>query len=477
MCSPLPLTFYYRWDTLGFVASCAVGAIVVWHFHEQTQLPPSKQWLFVCTLLAALVYFVAIRSVSRVYQSKKLWLKLSVIAGCFAVALFSFWQSNTLRWHLLRHNKLIGTPAYYLFARPIGAVEGGLRAGSESRSTVTLDRTAIALRTPPQTRPATNIVFVMVDTLRADSLEIYGGPADLMPHMNQVAEDSLIFTDVLANSSWTKPSVASMFTGLVPEQHGVLDWNDALSPEHETLAEILRTLGYRGAAFVTNLVAVNRDGGFDQGFEHFYEIGEENAQGYARGEAVTEAVTDFLASPPLEERAGTGSVRFLYLHYLDPHKPYLSGGRDSFISATARHAYNEELRYLDEELGKLYRLLRSELAGPTFVLFTSDHGEELGDHNGDYRPHGHSLYSELVSIPVILTTPDATTGLINAQLEGRDIFELLLKLAASPNMNVSIWAGERSRQTRYVSSYLTGEFPLDRPYLRQVLTRGVERDG
>ena len=61
------------------------------------------------------------------------------------------------------------------------------------------------------------------------------GPADLMPHMNQVAEDSLIFTDVLANSSWTKPSVASMFTGLVPEQHGVLDWNDALSPEHETL--------------------------------------------------------------------------------------------------------------------------------------------------------------------------------------------------------------------------------------------------
>ena len=155
----------------------------------------------------------------------------------------------------------------------------------------------------------------------------------------------------------------------------------------------------------------------------------------------------------------------------------MSGGRDSFISATARHAYNEELRYLDEELGKLYRLLRSELAGPTFVLFTSDHGEELGDHNGDYRPHGHSLYSELVSIPVILTTPDATTGLINAQLEGRDIFELLLKLAASPNMNVSIWAGERSRQTRYVSSYLTGEFPLDRPYLRQVLTRGVKRDG
>ena len=67
---------------------------------------------------------------------------------------------------------------------------------------------------------------------------------------------------------------------------------------------------------MTNLVAVNRDGGFDQGFEHFYEIGEENAQGYARGEAVTEAVTDFLASPPLEERAGTGSVRFLYLHYL-----------------------------------------------------------------------------------------------------------------------------------------------------------------
>lgn len=82
------------------------------------------------------------------------------------------------------------------------------------------------------------IVFILIDTLRRDSLSAYGGNQNLMPKLNAIAKESVVFEDVLANASWTKASVGSMFTGLYQEFHGAVGREDILGPANRTLAEI-----------------------------------------------------------------------------------------------------------------------------------------------------------------------------------------------------------------------------------------------
>jgi len=236
---------------------------------------------------------------------------------------------------------------------------------------------------------APNIIFVLADTLRADSLAAYGGSPDLMPNLNRLAAQSFVFGDVMANASWTRPSVASFFTGLPQELHGAVDRRHALPPERFTIAEALREAGYRTAAFVSNFGAVSRDAGFDQGFDSFEEVKDPRTP-YARAEVVNRAVASWLARSARGDRAG--SPVFLYIHYLDPHLPYLSGcdgGCSAHTHAQARRSYEKQLRYLDDQLRWVTQDLAARLAGRTVLLVTSDHGEEFGEHGE--RGHGHSL--------------------------------------------------------------------------------------
>jgi arylsulfatase A-like enzyme len=316
-------------------------------------------------------------------------------------------------------------------------------------------------------------VFVLVDTLRADGLAAYGGPPDLMPELNAIAAQSLVFQNVLANATWTRPSVASLFTGLLPEEHGAVDRSDALPHDRVTLAEVLSERGYATAAFVSNFGAVGRSSGFAQGFQEFREITSPAMK--PRAEQVNREVADWLARR--RQRGETDAPAFLYIHYLDPHAPYLAGGPSApKVRRRARQAYLAELRYFDAHVPRLFDLIDHELGGPTFVFLTSDHGAEFGEHGEG--GHGHSLYPEVLHLPALLRTPGAEAGTIAEALEERDFFDLLLRLAGSPPLDVRAWARDAARGTRYASIYgTTTLYGIQRPYLREVAMRAVEQDG
>jgi arylsulfatase A-like enzyme len=452
---------------LGLVAGIGVGALLVWHFREGFHAPVRKEWFAAWSVGVGVVLFLIVVRFDRGVRALA-----PLLAGAGALALMSaglvatFEGGGLERWRLLRHHKLLGTPAYYLLAEPVGSVRSELWAARSSAGEA-LPAPAI----PPdaagggEERP--NLVFVLVDTLRADGLSVYGGPPERMPELNAIAARSLVFENVLANASWTRPSVASLFTGLLPEEHGAVDRGDALPHDRTTLAEVLSERGYATAAFVSNYGAVGRSSGFHQGFEVFREIPSPVSK--PRAEQVNGEVADWL-----EQRSARADARsaFVYIHYLDPHRPYLSGGSDR----SGREGYLAELRYFDAHARRLFDLLDARLDGPTFVFLISDHGTEFGEHGEG--GHGHSLYPELLHLPAILRTPNGDTGTIPQALEARDFFDLLLRLASSPALDVRAWAQQAARATRYASIYgTTTLFGFQRPYLREVAMRAVEQDG
>ncbi len=137
------------------------------------------------------------------------------------------------------------------------------------------------------------------------------------------------------------------------------------------------------------------------------------------------------------------------------------------------HGYLAELRYLDSYIGELLEILQEALPAPTYVMITSDHGEEFGEHGE--QGHGHSLYREVLWIPVIVNLAEDQFRLLEARLEARDFFDLTLDLSTSANLDVARWAESRARDQRYASVYLTTNMALHRPYLREVCMRGIEK--
>lgn len=455
---------------LGLLASLAVGGALVWHLREQTSIALRLPGFSVATAAVGLAFFSTLRRRSRAGSMRWMAASLAGTATLGLLALIGFYSaSNVFRWHLLRHSKLLGTPAYYLLADRVEAVRADLWAQRERPGAARPPSLPPVNQAFPESRPP-HIVFIMIDTLRADALAAYGGDVSTMPFLNRLAEESLVFTDVIANSSWTRPSVASFFTGLLPEEHGAVDRRYRLPENRLTLAEAVRASGYETAAFVANFGAVGRESGFAQGFDRFDQLrGAEPP--YARAEEVNTAVRTWLASR--SEGDGDRPV-FLYVHYLDPHAPYLSGDPSSVAPDPVSAGYQAELQYVDRALEELLKAVDAHLPGAV-VFVTSDHGEEFGEH-GEFG-HGRSLYREVIRIPVIVRTARDQVGTVPAELEARDFFDLLARMARTPDVDPVAWAEKRRRRRRYTSIYSTSPSAAHRPYLGRVCMRGVEENG
>ncbi len=450
-------------------AALGLAAVSVWHLREQTWLPYSRQAFVSSVVVTAVVLVPLLRALAPSTRRRTLRASLAAAAALVIALLGAYFGSNQLRWHLLLHNKLMGTPTFLALGRPAGDVRSALW-DSRSGSGILPPAIRAPARSVPVPGASPDVVFVLIDTLRADALALHGGAPDLMPGLNRLAERSLVFEDLRANASWTKSSVASFFTGLLPEEHGAVDHPDRLRGEWTALAEVFADLGYRTAAFVTNYGNVGRATGFDQGFEEFYELKRDGAV-YTRAEGVNAAVNQWIGRAGL---AAPGRAPFfLYVHYLDPHLPYLSGPGWSPIHARAREAYDAELRYVDRAVSELVDRLLAALGSGTFVFVTSDHGEEFGDHGE--RDHGHSLYPEQLHLPAILLTPAGRHERIGARLEARDFFDLLAEIARGDSLDVVSWSRARSRSIRYASQYVSRPATaLHRPQLRDTVMRSVE---
>ena len=257
-------------------------------------------------------------------------------------------------------------------------------------------------------RPRPNIVIFLADTLRADHLGLYGHPCGTSPRLDEFAREAVTFDQAWSVSSWTGPAVASLFTGLGPEAHGVHGLDIRLVDSVLTLAESLSAGGYRTAAFVGNEL-LDPGRGFAQGFETWNGRTPLAVYG-ARPQSVVDHALRWLDS--------NTEPFFLYVHTLDPHGPYDPAPEHRILFAVHDHpgddplprmrgqraAYEGEIHEADAAFGAFVDSLRTRgLLDRSLVAFTADHGEEFDDHGR--RGHGHTLYPELVRVPLVLRLP------------------------------------------------------------------------
>ena len=274
------------------------------------------------------------------------------------------------------------------------------------------------------------VVVVVIDTLRADALGCYGAEGDPTPRIDAVAAEGTRFEQAVSTSGWTLPSIASLLTGTWPSVHKAMGKKTRLTPisaDVPTAGEVLQENGFAtgavaNAAFLSHLLDLDR--GFDL-FDHEHAFNRE----IRPADASVAAALDFVE----EHRDGDF---FLLLHVFDPHLDYdprpedcerflgaepdpappfnaqiiakmieAGGGTPSAAQAAMlRAAYQAEVAFVDRSIGLLVDALRDmDLWDQATFVVTADHGEEFWEHGG--FEHGHSLYDELVRVPLVVKTP------------------------------------------------------------------------
>lgn len=252
----------------------------------------------------------------------------------------------------------------------------------------------------PPLRVSGPIILVSIDTLRADRLPAYGYERVATPAIDRLVADGVLFERAYSHSPQTLPAHVSMFTGLLPVEHGVRDnLGFAVAPQQVLLQELLAPLGYRSAAVVSSYV-LRREVGLARGFE-IYDDRLPPAPPDASSAQVQRDGGDSLevAERWLDGNAGADSSFFLFLHLYEPHTPYAPPDR------FARYEpYDGEIAYADEIVGDLFAFLSARgLYDDALIVLLSDHGEGLGDHGE--REHGVFLYDEAIHVPLVVKLP------------------------------------------------------------------------
>ncbi len=326
---------------------------------------------------------------------------------------------------------------------------------------------------PARTRPL-NVMLIVIDTLRADGMSLYGNPGVTTPHLDAFARDAIIFENAYAAAPNTVPSHASLFTSTYPATHQV--WNSIsvengearyprISENQETLAEVLQAAGYQTAAIADGgFLSPKR--GFAQGFDAFFSrrLGVQNRF--------------FQATRWIEQRDPEAPF-FLFLHTYEVHSPYLppAGSEDQFSAGYdgplrpaledarawvregnvkdpfvdvqlrffhrilkerneadlefLRALYDAEVNYVDDTFLRMMSDLEARgLMEDTLIVVTSDHGEQFREH-GDLS-HSH-VYEEGLRIPLIIRHPDGPVGVRHGSLVDLvDVMPTILSVLGLP---------------------------------------------
>ncbi len=276
-----------------------------------------------------------------------------------------------------------------------------------------------------------SVVFVVIDTLRADRLGCYGYARPTSPTLDALAARGVRFAHVTSASSWTKTSMASLWTGLHPVTHGLLRYPQGL-PERATLpAEILRAAGFRTAGLWRNgWVAPNF--GFGQGFEIYHRPlpgrGPEREAHRTPSEAKLPGTDEDVTRSAIEFLRGARNDRFLlYLHYMDVHQ-YVYDDSANF-GPDLSDLYDNAIRWVDRNVEALVATLAEQgLADRTLLVITSDHGEGFREHG--LEGHARTLYAEVIDVPWILAPPFRLHPgiVVDTPAAGIDVWPTLLDL-------------------------------------------------
>ncbi len=309
-----------------------------------------------------------------------------------------------------------------------------------------------------------NIVLISVDTLRADRVSVLGYSKNTTPAIDKLAEKSYVFTQAISVAPWTLPSHMSWFTGAYPSEHKVINKItvkkngdeeitnlEKVSPDMKTLAEILKQNGYSTGGF-TGGAGVNHQFGFDKGFDIYTD--SKDFGGFS--ESVPKSLEWIIEHKD--------NKLFVFLHGYDVHGQYvpadgydnrfldfeykgnLTGSkleqkelREEGVSRGNIFLNSNDVKYLsslyDEKVNRadawigvfLSEYENINVVNKTVFIITSDHGEELYEHGR--IDHGHSLYEELVRIPLIISTPDLNGKVVVDKLVSNvDILPTIMSL-------------------------------------------------
>ena len=285
------------------------------------------------------------------------------------------------------------------------------------------------------TRPS--VILISVDTLRADHLGAYGSRAGLTPHLDRFASRAVVFEEAYSSAPLTGPSLSVLLSSHYQHETKISDNGFPAPSAVPTLPEVLKEAGYATAAVLANPVLYGHYG-FPAGFDVYAcdfskeQVAREERKAFPATRTTTRAllVARDLRQQPL----------FLWVHYMDPHGPYLPPGSRPRpdpkgravlpVNGTTgvggipayqyvfgerdpesyRRRYREEVAYVDREIGRLLDGLGQQgLLSHTIVIITADHGESLGEHDY-YFAHGEYLYKEALHVPLMVRGPGLSPG-------------------------------------------------------------------
>jgi arylsulfatase A-like enzyme len=336
-----------------------------------------------------------------------------------------------------------------------------------------------------------NVLLIILDTVRARNLSLYGYHRATSPRLSDLAESGVVFERAMVPSSWTLPAHGSMFTGQRSSEIDV-DWDTPLNDKFPTLAEVLREHGYATAGFVANSFYAGPTSGLSRGFLH-YDANKMSLALVARNSWAAKTIINKIrtrlgfhqrlarktAADVNREvlrwlRPASARPFFVFLNYFDAHDPYLVphpfntrftvGHRANWLKASPRKfagwpreytaaelsglvdAYDGAIAYLDEQIGRLFdELEQYGILQQTIVILTSDHGEQFGEQHPALILHGNSLYMTSLHVPLVVWHPSyvAAGQRVNSPVTLQDLSATvvdLLGLTADSPFPGSSWA-------------------------------------
>ncbi|MEJ7712604.1 MAG: sulfatase-like hydrolase/transferase [Pyrinomonadaceae bacterium] len=299
---------------------------------------------------------------------------------------------------------------------------------------------------PSAAANAPNVLLIVLDTVRAQNLSLYGYGRSTTPQLERLAQGGVRFDRALSTAPWTLPSHASMFTGRYPHEVSA-NWLTPLDATHPTLAEVLSARGYLTAGFVANTGYGSYEHGLNRGFVHYEDFFVSpgaiiSSSSLGRYIADSRRLRRVIGNYQTLGRKSAAKVNrdflrwlsqkderpfFVFLNYYDAHAPYVPhkpfnikfGLNKPVEPNPLAHkkdvnpqeiqamidGYDSSIAYLDQQLGLLFdELKRRRILENTLVIITSDHGEEFGEH--DLFDHGNTLYLPSVHVPLLILFPE-----------------------------------------------------------------------
>lgn len=322
---------------------------------------------------------------------------------------------------------------------------------------------------PPEGAP--NVLLLILDTVRADALSVYGAPYETTPRLDELARTSTFFRWAMAPSSWTLPSHSSFFTGYRPSELSAR-WTRRLDGEKPTLAEVLRDAGWRTGGFVGNQVYAAWGSGLSRGFDRYWSSPVTASQFknsvaliqvplvrrlwemVSRREVGAEMKGLGLKLPfvPLQDLAGSAEVlrEFKEWRAEDRTRPYfafvnlIEAHEETMVldrwtrrfkkGKTRRDRYNGKVAWQDSVIGALVDTLSAERnLDNTLIIVSSDHGEMFSH---DLKSHGNSAYLGVLRVPLIVRFPGqhAATREIDAPVSLQDLPATVLDVVGLPGL-------------------------------------------